>query len=159
MLGDHRRIGKGTFHESSMRVPLVMRWPGHLESGQTCDALAENIDVCPTILELLGLETGWAQGKSLIPVLEDPAGEVRNFQLSEIQTQQRRFCLRTREVKYAVTEDGRGFMLYDLATDPDEQHNLVGVNGDLEKDMREALTLRLLSSQHSTENPITDLVG
>jgi choline-sulfatase len=156
MLGDHGRIGKCTFHESSMRVPLIMRWPGHFGEGYTCHALVENIDVCPTILEILGLESGWAQGKSLLPVLEDPSGEVRDYQLSEIRTQERRFCLRTRESKYAVTEDGRGFMLYDLSSDPDEQHNLIGKD-EMENRMREALLRRLLSTQHTTERPIEDL--
>jgi arylsulfatase A-like enzyme len=140
-----------------MRVPLIMRWPGHFGEGHTCDALVENIDVCPTILEMLGLESGWTQGKSLLPVLEDPSVDVRDFQLSEIRTQERRFCLRTRESKYAVTEDGQGFMLYDLSSDPDEQYNLIGKDTEMENRMRDALLRRLLSTQHTTERPIEDL--
>jgi choline-sulfatase len=158
ILGDHRRIGKTTFHESSMRVPLIMRWPGHFEEGKTCDALVENIDVCPTILGVFGLDEPWPLGRSLLPLLEEPSGEIRENQLSEIQTTRRRFCLRTRDSKYAVLDDGKGFMLYDLAGDPDEQHNLIGQDEDLEALMRENLLRRLISSQHSTERPIGNLI-
>ena len=48
-------------------------------------------------------------------------------------------------------------MLYDLSSDSDEQHNLIGMNDELEGKMREALLERLISSQHSTERPIEDL--
>jgi choline-sulfatase len=159
MLGDHRRIGKCTFHESSMRVPLLMRWPDHIGRGITRDALVENIDVCPTILQALGLDDSWPVGRSLLPVLEDPSLEVRKCQLSEVQTTERRFCIRTRERKYATTEDGRGFMLYDLGNDPEEQNNLIGKDVETGNRMREALLRRLISSQHSTERPVEELAG
>ena len=85
MAGDHGRFYNSTFHESSVRVPLVLRWPGRIPAGKTAEALAENIDVFPTLLEAVGADPSRrAQGRSLWPVLEDPQAELREVQLSEI---------------------------------------------------------------------------
>lgn len=45
---------KGETYEGGQRVPLVVRWPGHIEPAET-DAMGMNIDFFPTLLELAGL--------------------------------------------------------------------------------------------------------
>ena len=151
MLGDHRRLFKTTFHESSMRVPLILRWPGQSQQGATSDALVEIIDVYPTILAALGIEgSSRCLGRSLLPLLSDPDAPFRDCQLSEIhRAGERRLCLRTRAHKYAARQNGDGYMLYDLQDDPGEQHNLIGRNADLERGLRDQLLRRLISSQYS----------
>ena len=52
---------------------------------------------------------------------------------------------------------GNGEQMFDLRSDPDEQHNLIGKNSEMENRMREFLLRRLLSTQHTTERPIEDL--
>lgn len=49
--------------------------------------------------------------------------------------------LRTERHKYAVHEDGAGYMLYDLAEDPQERNNLIGHPDAraIERDLRERL--------------------
>ncbi len=151
MLGDHRRVFKSTFHESSMRVPLIMSWPGRFSEGATSNALVEIIDVYPTLLEALGLEPpGRCLGRSLIPVLTDPARDFRDAQLSEIShADGRRICVRTSRHKYAVRQNGDGYMLYDISDDPDEQYNMIGEEPDIEHDLREILLRRLVAAQYS----------
>ena len=39
-----------------MRVPAVVRWPGHIPAGKTCDAILSTIDVLPTVLDLLDMD-------------------------------------------------------------------------------------------------------
>ena len=57
MLGDHGLIQKGCrFYEGLVRVPLIVSWPGHIESGLKSDALVELLDKAPTLLELAGLK-------------------------------------------------------------------------------------------------------
>ncbi|MBN1864660.1 MAG: sulfatase-like hydrolase/transferase [Victivallales bacterium] len=151
LLGDHGRVYKETFHESSMRVPLIVSWPGRFASGVESDALVEIIDIFPTILDSLGIELSSARcvGNSLLPLLEGAGGTLRDAQLSEIDSfGERRFCVRTRSCKYAVREDGIGYMLYDLERDPSEQNNLIGKDKKLEKEMREMLLQRLMASQY-----------
>jgi arylsulfatase A len=48
------REGKGTCFEGGLRVPTVMRWPGKIPAGTTCDQLASTIDLLPTIAGLIG---------------------------------------------------------------------------------------------------------
>lgn len=151
LLGDHRRVYKSTFHETSVRVPLIVRAPGRCNAGAASAALAEITDIFPTILELAGAKaSSRALGTSLVPVLEHPEADLRDTQLSEIQTgHERRIMLRTRDHKYAVRENGDGFMLYDLSRDPDEQENRIGRGDSLETSLRDALLRRLVDAQYS----------
>jgi arylsulfatase A-like enzyme len=48
------REGKGSLHEGGIRVPLIARWPGHVEAGSRCDAPLIHVDIYPTFLELAG---------------------------------------------------------------------------------------------------------
>ena len=58
--------------------------------------------------------------------------------------------LKTARHKYVIDQDGRGYMLYDLAEDADEQHNLIGAPAarTLEQRMRGALLVRLAASAY-----------
>ncbi len=48
------RAGKGHTYEGGQRVPLIVRWPGHVPAGRVTDAPVNNIDWIPTLLELVG---------------------------------------------------------------------------------------------------------
>ena len=50
------REGKGTNWEGGTRVPCIMRWPGKLPRGKTSDAMFMNIDLLPTIANLVGTQ-------------------------------------------------------------------------------------------------------
>jgi arylsulfatase A-like enzyme len=47
------REGKGTSWEGGLREPCVMRWPGKIPAGTTCEELAATIDVLPTVARLI----------------------------------------------------------------------------------------------------------
>jgi arylsulfatase A-like enzyme len=148
MLGDHGRLYKRIFFESSLRVPLMIRWPGRISKGVRSDALAENIDIFPTLLEGLGLEhDGRCQGRSLWPHFEDQSVRIRECQLSEVE---KHIMVCTEQYKYAVDPEARGILLFDLKEDPQEQNNLVGKSehADLEHTMREMLFARLVTAQY-----------
>ena len=59
------------------------------------------------------------------------------------------FTLRTSRYKYAAGADGAGYLLHDLAEDPEEQVNLIGHpdHRSLEAEMRDRLLRRLLHAQ------------
>lgn len=40
--------------EGGQRVPCVMRWPGRIQAGTTCDGIASSIDLFATLTELAG---------------------------------------------------------------------------------------------------------
>ncbi len=50
------REGKGTMWEGGYREPCVMRWPGRIPAGTTCDELASTLDVFPTVAKLIGAD-------------------------------------------------------------------------------------------------------
>lgn len=80
MCGSHGYGSKVLPYEESTRVPLIIFDPLHPSAGkkQRCDALTGSIDLCPTMLEMTGLEKlSNIDGVSLIPLLDDPAAEVR----------------------------------------------------------------------------------
>ena len=50
------RGAKGTTWEGGMRVPCIVRWPGHIAPGRTSDELATSIDLFPTLAALCGAD-------------------------------------------------------------------------------------------------------
>jgi arylsulfatase A len=45
---------KGSFFEGGVREPCIMRWPGRIPAGTTCNRIAGNIDLLPTFANLTG---------------------------------------------------------------------------------------------------------
>ncbi len=70
LLGDHGLYLKGPhFYEPSIRVPLILSWPGHIAPGQSAE-LVELVDLAPTLLAACGLPPyPGMQGRSLWPGL------------------------------------------------------------------------------------------
>jgi prepilin-type N-terminal cleavage/methylation domain-containing protein len=146
MLGDHGRMAKGTFHEAAVRIPLLVRWPGRVAANSVTDALAENIDVFPTLLEAAGAPPAQSMGRSLWPVLRQPNAELKDSQLGEFDDgAEKHVMLRTRRYKFAANGLSQGYMLYDLEQDPQEQINMAGRAdaADLASEMRHQLDKRL----------------
>ncbi len=54
-LGDHGENEHGFFvYDTTLRVPLIMRWPGRLPAGLRVGGQFRGVDLLPTLLELLG---------------------------------------------------------------------------------------------------------
>jgi arylsulfatase A-like enzyme len=71
------RAGKGWCYEGGIRVPLLIKWPGHTEPGSTCESPVTGTDHYPTILEMAGLPLcpkQHADGISMVPLLEGAGG-------------------------------------------------------------------------------------
>jgi choline-sulfatase len=153
MAGDHGRLYKNCFYESAIRVPLILRWPARVPAGRVSDALVQQIDVMPTLLEAVGAPPSKrCEGLSLWPLLDGAAAGVRDAVLSEHDNhewQDRNYMVRTARYKYAVDRRGRPCMLFDLQEDPDEQVNLAGRPdmAAVESQMRDRLLGFLLGAQ------------
>ncbi|MDQ5979014.1 MAG: hypothetical protein QG602_1988, partial [Verrucomicrobiota bacterium] len=132
MFGEHGLIDKRVAYEPSIRVPMLMRCPSLIKGGSTVKEVVANIDIAPTVMELMGLKPpAHFDGRSLVPLLrgEDPAWREyflyvyyweRNFPQSPTV-----FALRGDRYKY-ITYYGLwdADEFYDLQEDPDELHNL-----------------------------------
>jgi arylsulfatase A-like enzyme len=85
-MADHNiEPGKATSFEKGIHVPLIIYWPG-ITHGATTDALVQNIDLYPTILEASGIlapENYLVDGQSIMPVIRDPGKDGRDFVFAE----------------------------------------------------------------------------
>lgn len=52
MAGEHRMWWKSNLYEGSVKVPLIISWPGHFDEGRTVDAPCSLLDIGPTLLEI-----------------------------------------------------------------------------------------------------------
>jgi arylsulfatase A-like enzyme len=164
MLGQHGRFEKHCFYEQAVRIPMIMRWPGHIERGRRVVELVEMVDVMPTVLHLMNLPVPPdLQGVDLVPLLERKPGARGHdvvfseyLENEEAMVRSARYKLivctgrRLREDGYRTAEPwrlpGPYERLYDMVTDPEETTDLsrdpahVSVRGDLLERMYERMT-------------------
>ncbi|HXT13607.1 MAG TPA: sulfatase-like hydrolase/transferase [Candidatus Angelobacter sp.] len=153
-LGEWRMYDKRFMHEPSIRVPLIVRYPRLVKAGSSCEEMALNVDIAPTLLELAGVRPPSLQhGRSLVPILKsEPPADWRKdwlyeyFEYPEWEHVRPHRGVRTERYKLihyhklaAFPEEPEEFELYDLDKDPGELNNLYGRPGYA------TLTLHLLA--------------
>ncbi len=163
MLGKHGRFEKHCFYEPAIRVPLIMRWPGHISGNRRISELVELVNVLPTLLNLMQLPVPpRRQGIDLTPlVLGDHQARGRDLVFGEY-TENEEAMVRSHRYKLIVGSGRRlrqdGYQtrkplplpgpyqrLYDLVEDPGESRDLSDdshfeqVRADLLKRMFERL--------------------
>jgi len=66
------RLKKGHVYEGGIRVPGMLRWPGHAKAGSTCDVPISGVDLLPTLCAITGAEAPADRvldGESFLPAL------------------------------------------------------------------------------------------
>ncbi len=119
-------------YEENLRIPLLILAPGRLERPVVIDDLGSQVDLLPTVMDLLGLKgLNHALGTSL--VRKAPEREVyfgNPFALQYLGTRQGDF-------KYVFTVRSRQPALYNIVEDPREEHNLAAERPDLAQQLHE----------------------
>jgi len=99
-VGEHGLWWKQTFYEDSVRVPLVMSWPGTLPQGARCDRVVSQLDLNATMLDALDCPPlPNSPGRSLLPLLADADTPWEDVAFSE-------FCLDLAGAGGPFPEDG-----------------------------------------------------
>jgi arylsulfatase A-like enzyme len=150
-LGEHHFYDKRLMYEPSIRVPMMLRYPGKVKPAATSDEMVLNLDMAPTLLEIAGVPVpAEMQGKSFLPLAEGkPNIEWRKDWLYEFYEypgfENVRPSRGVRTERYKLIHyflDPEEWELYDLQTDPDETSNLYGKPGseEITKHLKERLT-------------------
>jgi len=64
-LGEHQLYSKMMMYDESIRIPLIVRYPGFAPRGSKCDEMVLNLDLAPTVLDLAGVPVpGDMEGRS-----------------------------------------------------------------------------------------------
>jgi arylsulfatase A-like enzyme len=127
-LKEHSQWGKYTSHRISGRVPLIIYDP-RTKSSANSNSLVELVDIYPTVLELLGLESPdhVLEGKSLVNILKNPKYVNKSHVFMK---NAKGYTIKTADfsyTEYLKLKDNRQFidnMLFDHNNDTDETINL-----------------------------------
>lgn len=181
-IGQHLVEGKGNAHwiaggvrgprrpnlwDLSLRVPLLVRWPGVTRPGMTIPQMVSNLDTFSTVLAMLGVSSpahAAQEGMDLTPLLRGAAEPARDIMFSQYDLHNtagaRLRAARTERWKYVRRFDAtRLDEFYDLENDPDEMRNLIPANPttplkpELES-VRQDLDRRLRDWMRSIDDPL-----
>ncbi|MGJ3649368.1 sulfatase-like hydrolase/transferase [Sphingomonas sp. GlSt437] len=117
---------KATFFEGGIRVPLMMRWPGHIQPGTTSTTRAIHMDLFATMAAVAGAplpRDRIVDGVDVLAgILPGRAPSARSGPLFWRSGDYR--AVRDGDWKLQVDGRRQKVWLYNLATDPTEQHEL-----------------------------------
>jgi arylsulfatase len=142
-LGDHNLIGKASFYESAIRVPMLAMGPG-IEPGQTVEGMVELRDVTATMIRWAGVDLpGWYDAHPL-PGAGMPGDSVRDNIFGLLADGWMNFDGRYKLHKYRTGE----MLLFDMLNDPNEQVNLYenAEFADIVRRLETELTQELMAS-------------
>ncbi|QDT66982.1 sulfatase [Calycomorphotria hydatis] len=147
-LGDFQIWGKHCVFERALHSPLIIRAPGQQQAGLKTDALAETIDIYPTLIDLCQPKFQQTNrpldGVSLVPTMKSPGTTVRDVAISYWQD---RVSIRSDQYRLIAVKpkkggDYRKVELYDLSHGPDATENLAESHPDIVKELLKAANQR-----------------
>jgi arylsulfatase A-like enzyme len=130
-IGDHGWYDKRWMYEESLKMPLIVKWPGVTEPGTRVTELVQNLDYGETFLDMAGADIpSDMQGLSLVPLLkgEKPADWRESiyyhyYEYPSVHMIPRQYGIRTDRYKLIHFYQFDEWEFYDLEKDPDELTN------------------------------------
>nr|WKN37189.1 sulfatase [Tunicatimonas sp. TK19036] len=165
------RAGKGSYYEGGIRVPMIIRWKGHIKAGSRSETPVTNMDIYPTLQALVGGKPNntLLDGIDISPLFNEKNLPERPIfwhfpiylQAYHEQLDQGRDPLfRTRPGSvvrmgdwklHEYFEDGE-LELYNLKDDVGEEHNLADTNPEKAKELHQLL----IDWRKETNAPVPD---
>lgn len=148
-IGDHGWYDKRWMYEESLKMPLIVHWPGVTKPGSRPGQMVQNLDYAQTFLDIANTEAPKdMQGRSLVPLLKGESPDWRKsiyyhyYEFPSVHMVPRHYGIRTDRYKLMhFYQFGEEWELYDLKTDPDELTNLYGkpAHAELTADLKKQL--------------------
>ncbi|MEC9094942.1 MAG: sulfatase, partial [Planctomycetota bacterium] len=153
-LGDHGWYDKRWMYEESLKMPLIVKWPGVTRAGTVNQDLVQNLDYAETFLEMTQTQIpNDMQGRSLVPILKGktPADWRKSiyyhyFEFPSYHMVAKHYGVRTERYKLIRFYEFDEWEFYDLKQDPDEKVNLYNhpdYQSEIQRLSRELDELRL----------------
>ena len=116
---------KRAMYEGGIRVPMIVRWPGHVPAGVTNDFPWAFWDFLPTAAAIAGAQPPpGLDGQSVLPVLLGKTIQPHEFFYWEFHEGGSKQAVRTGDWKAVRPGVGQPLELYDLRRDLGETNNV-----------------------------------
>lgn len=149
-IGDHGWYDKRWMYEESLKMPLIVKWPGVVKPGTKELEMVQNLDYAQTFLEIAGAPLpDDMQGRSLVPLLKGMFPEnwrkeiyYHYYEYPSVHMVPRHYGIRTKRYKLMhFYQFGEEWEMYDLKVDPDELNNIYGKKNfaEIQKNLTERL--------------------
>jgi len=130
-IGDHGWYDKRWMYEESLKMPLIVKWPGVTKPGSRSQAMVQNLDYASTFLDVAGAPIpNDLQGRSLVPLLRGKTPKdwrdsiyYHYYEYPSVHMVPRHYGVRTKRYKLMHFYQFGEWEFYDLEADPDERQN------------------------------------
>ena len=150
-----------SLYEGGVRMPCVVRWPGHTAAGRADEQTVWSaVDLFPSLCSVAGvpmpkeiafdgedISAAW-NGRTVErakPLFWEYGRNDKAFNYPKGRDRSPNLAVREGKWKLLINADGSGAQLYDLTADQNEEHDLAAVNPDVTK----RLSVRVLSWRKS----------
>ena len=127
---------KGSVDEGGLRVPFLIRWPGHIRSGLRIPQIAGAIDLLPTLADMADIPVASKKpldGGSLKPLLTSQVKDWPDRMIFSLQGN--KISVRTQQ--YRLDAEGR---LFDIVADPGQDRDIAGEKPEMTAKLHRAQT-------------------
>ena len=164
-IGDHGWYDKRWMYEESLKMPLIVKWPGVTKAGSRSKLMVQNLDYAQTFLDIAGAKQPKdMQGMSLKPLLEGKTPDTwrdsiyyHYYEYPSVHMVPRHYGIRTERYKLMhFYQFGEEWELYDLEKDPDELTNIYGKDGQAELTATLKKQLEDIRKKYEDDSDVTE---
>lgn len=133
LMSDHQTHSKPSLYDGGVKTPLIIHYPKIFKQKMACDQLVQNIDITPTIFDIVNIKPSKSMkidGKSILPILTGKNIEIHDELFFEYGWTR---GIRTKDWKYIALRysksseklrQERGMLYQDKTLEP-MQHNVL----------------------------------
>jgi len=149
--------------DTSLKVPMLVRWPGHIPAGGENRHVISHLDWLPTLSELAGAplpKDASLRGKSIVPLLANPAEPARPAHFYAEYSTKHQSHTHMRAYRTAEWKLVRDFLnpdrdeLFHLSVDPGEHTNLISSGEPEAREAKASLQKAIEAKMRELSDPL-----